>query len=169
MARTNSDDLLMEDDLAAAFLNGDDEFASPITEEIASVQENIPGPGGPIADEWEDNIDELPGQLAVDVYETNDKLVIKARTAGISKSELDVSLSKDNILTITGILTSGNDDEATRWHMQECYWGEFSRQIALPVQVQKDDKSVKAELKDGVLTITFDKEKTEAPQKIEIV
>ena len=120
----------------------------------------------PVEDEWVDT-DEFPGQLAVDVYETADKLVVKARTAGISKSDLDVSIS-DNILTISGVLSGGEDEQTTRWHIQECYWGEFSRTIALPVQVREDENSVKAELKDGVLTIMFEKEKTEAPKKIEI-
>ena len=165
MARTNSDDLLMEDDLAAAFLGGDDELSAPAaTEEVAEASsEEV---SEPVEDEWE-NTDDFPGQLAVDVYETADKLVVKARTAGISKSDLDVSIS-DNILTISGVLSGGEDEQTTRWHIQECYWGEFSRTIALPVQVREDENSVKAELKDGVLTITFEKEKTEAPKKIAI-
>ncbi|MDO4612079.1 MAG: Hsp20/alpha crystallin family protein [Candidatus Saccharibacteria bacterium] len=163
MARTNSDDLLMEDDLAAAFLGGDDELiAAPkemMEEAPAEVSETV-------EDEWE-NTDDFPGQLAVDVFETADKLVVKARTAGISKSDLDVSIS-DNILTISGVLSGGEDEQTTRWHIQECYWGEFSRTIALPVQVREDENSVKAELKDGVLTISFEKEKVEAPKKIAI-
>lgn len=167
MARTNSDDLLMEDDLAAAFLGGDEELVAPVEapESVPEVepQEEIVEP---IEDEWE-NTDEFPGQLAVDVYETADKLVVKARTAGISKSDLDVSIS-DNILTISGVLSGGEDEQTTRWHIQECYWGEFSRTIALPVQVREDENSVKAELKDGVLTITFEKEKSESPKKIAI-
>ena len=166
MARTNSDDLLMEDDLAAAFLGGDEEIVAPVeTEE--PMAEDIPDEvSGLDEDEWE-NTDDFPGQLAVDVYETADKLVVKARTAGISKSDLDVSIS-DNILTISGVLSGGEDEQTTRWHIQECYWGEFSRTIALPVQVREDEDSVKAELKDGVLTISFEKEKTEAPKKIAI-
>ncbi|MBR0465562.1 Hsp20/alpha crystallin family protein [Candidatus Saccharibacteria bacterium] len=168
MARTNSDDLLMEDDLAAAFLNEDEtttpvETAEPAVEEVPQEEvseEEI------VEDEWVET-DEFPGQLAVDVYETADKLVVKARTAGISKSDLDVSIS-DNILTISGVLSGGEDEQTTRWHIQECYWGEFSRTIALPVQVREDENSVKAELKDGVLTIMFEKEKTEAPKKIAI-
>ena len=168
MARTNNDDLLMEDDLAAAFLGGDDELVAPVeTEE--PVAEELPQEeevSEPVEDEWE-NTDEFPGQLAVDVYETADKLVVKARTAGISKSDLDVSIS-DNILTISGVLSGGEDEQTTRWHIQECYWGEFSRTIALPVQVREDENSVKAELKDGVLTITFEKEKAEAPKKINV-
>ena len=162
MARTNSDDLLMEDDLAAAFLGGDEDIATPV--EVAS--EVAPEPSESKDDEWE-NTDDFPGQLAVDVYETADKLVVKARTAGISKSDLDVSIS-DNILTISGVLSGGEDEQTTRWHIQECYWGEFSRTIALPVPVREDENSVKAELKDGVLTISFEKEKTEAPKKIAI-
>lgn len=167
MARTNSDDLLMEDDLAAAFLGGEEELVAPATVE-EPVVEDVPQEevSEPVEDEW-DNTDDFPGQLAVDVYETADKLVVKARTAGISKSDLDVSIS-DNILTISGILSGGEDEQTTRWHIQECYWGEFSRTIALPVQVREDENSVKAELKDGVLTITFEKEKTEAPKRIAI-
>ena len=172
MARTNSDDLLMEDDLAAAFLGDDEELVAPIeNEEPVLVEEELPQEEEEVSepveeDEWE-NTDDFPGQLAVDVYETADKLVVKARTAGISKSDLDVSIS-DNILTMSGVLSGGEDEQTTRWHIQECYWGEFSRTIALPVQVREDENSVKAELKDGVLTITFEKEKTEAPKKINI-
>ncbi|MBQ3469909.1 Hsp20/alpha crystallin family protein [Candidatus Saccharibacteria bacterium] len=160
MAR-NNDDMLMEDELAAAFLDDNSE-ATPAAEEPAAAEEASPSDD----DGW-DSADEFPGQLAVDVYETADKLVVKARTAGISKSDLDVSIS-DNILTISGILSGGEDEHTTRWHIQECYWGEFSRTIALPVQVREDENSVKAELKDGVLTITFEKEKVEAPKKIQI-
>ena len=170
MARTNSDDLLMEDDLAAAFLSGDDGLAAPVATEEPVAEEPMPQESEISEtveeDEWVET-DEFPGQLAVDVYETVDHLVVKARTAGISKSDLDVSIS-DNILTISGVLSGGEDEQTTRWHIQECYWGEFSRTIALPVQVREDENSVKAELKDGVLTITFEKEKSEAPKKINI-
>ena len=166
MARTKSDDLLMEDDLAAAFLSDDVDVAAPAEVEEPVVEDVPQEEGEPVEDEWVDT-DEFPGQLAVDVYETADKLVVKARTAGISKSDLDVSIA-DNILTISGVLSGGEDEQTTRWHIQECYWGEFSRMIALPVQVREDENSVKAELKDGVLTITFEKEKVEAPKKIAI-
>ena len=170
MARNNSDDLLMEDDLAAAFLGGDDELTAPKEEPAETVEEEAPqeDTSEPADDDggWGDT-DDFPGQLAVDVYETADKLVVKARTAGISKSDLDVSIS-DNILTISGVLSGGEDEQTTRWHIQECYWGEFSRTIALPVPVREDENSVRAELKDGVLTITFDKEKSEEPKKIQV-
>lgn len=155
MARKQNDDLLIEDELAAAFLN--DEDLAPQTEPTAA----------PVADDsaWEDSEDDFPGQLAVDVYETDERLVIKARTAGVNKEDLDVSIS-DGILTISGTLSSGDDTDATNWHIQECYWGEFSRTLALPVAVKEDE--VSAVLKDGVLTIGFTKLKQEQAKKITI-
>lgn len=154
-----NDDLLMEDELAAAFLSDDE----------APVQAESSAPAQPQAAEenWDENDDQdLPGQLAVDVYETEEKLVVKARTAGVNKSDLDVSIS-DGILTISGTLSSGDDSVATHWHVQECYWGEFSRTLALPVQVKEDE--VEAVLKDGVLTISFTKIKQEQARKIQIM
>lgn len=150
----NDDDLLIEDELAAAFLN-DDAAAEPA--ESATVVEET----------WEEDDPEaaVPGQLAVDVYETEDKLVVKARTAGVNKQDLDVSIS-DGILTISGTLSSGDDSEAIQWHTQECYWGEFNRTLALPVAVKEDE--VEAVLKDGVLTISFTKVKAEAARKIQV-
>lgn len=156
MARNkgNNDDLLIEDELAAAFLN-DDDVSSDAAAPAPSNDEN-----------WEDDAETaVPGQLAVDVYETEERLVVKARTAGVNKQDLDVSIS-DGILTISGTLSSGDDSEATQWHIQECYWGEFSRTLALPVAVKEEE--VEAVLKDGVLTITFIKVKSEQARKIQI-
>ena len=76
---------------------------------------------------WEDS-ENLMGQLAVDVFETENELVIKARTAGVDRNDLDVSIS-DGILTISGTLSSGDEGDVRNWHIQECYWGEFSRTL----------------------------------------
>ena len=156
MARKQNDDLLIEDELAAAFLNDD-----------SLSNDSAPAPSEPSADDsnWNDAEDDFPGQLAVDVYETDELLIVKARTAGVNKEDLDVSIS-DGILTISGTLSSGDDTAATNWHIQECYWGEFSRTLALPVPVKEDE--VAAVLKDGVLTITFSKVKQEQAKKITI-
>jgi HSP20 family protein len=153
MARKPNEDLLIEDELAAAFLSDDD-----LTQTDDSTV--------PASDtDWDDSQEEFLGQLAVDVYETESKLVVKARTAGVNKEDLDVSIS-DGILTISGTLSSGDDTDATNWHIQECYWGEFSRTLALPVSVKEDE--VEAVLKDGVLTVSFNKIKQEQAKKIQI-
>ena len=152
--RSRDDDLLMDDELAAAFLDADD---IPADEPVAN--------DGVAADEWEED-DAVPGQLAVDVYETKEKLVVKARTAGVNKSELDVSIA-DNTLSIRGTLSAGNEDDVENYFVQECYWGEFSRSIALPVPVKEDE--IEAVLKDGVLTISFTKVKQDTVKKIQIL
>ena len=167
MAR-KQDEMSLDDELAAAFM--DDNSGDMLVEEEPvdtpvdtqnTVTEQIYEEE--VADDDWDEDEDIPGQLAVDVYETADKLIIKARTAGIERKDLDVSIS-DNILTISGVLSVSEDDKVVQWHIQECYWGEFSRTIALPVQVKED--GVEAVLKDGVLTVSFEKEKTEAKKRI---
>jgi HSP20 family protein len=156
MARRNRDeDLLMEDELTAAFLGDDDLVSNDQPQEAPAATE----------DEWEED-DAVPGQLAVDVYETREKLVVKARTAGVNKHDLDVSIS-DNTLSIRGTLSAGNEDDVENYFVQECYWGEFSRSIALPVPVKEDE--IEAVLKDGVLTVSFTKVKQDTVKKIEIL
>lgn len=160
MARRTSggDDLLMEEDeLTAAFL-GDDDASIPVGNTVAT------GPATP-SDEWDESED-LPGQLAVDVYETREKLVVKARTAGVNKNDLDVSIA-DNTLSIRGTLSAGNEDDVENYFVQECYWGEFSRSIALPVPVKEEE--IEAVLKDGVLTISFAKVKQDTVKKIQVL
>jgi HSP20 family protein len=155
------DDLLLDDELAAAFLNDEDD--ATVANDLGATDD---ASAAPVQADWEEQDEEmLPGQLAVDVYETKEKLVVKARTAGVDKKDLDVSIS-DGVLTINGTLSAGDETEAEQYHVQECYWGEFSRTITLPVPVKEDE--VEAMLKDGVLTITFTKIKQETARKIEI-
>jgi HSP20 family protein len=163
MARRNRDDddlLMAEDELTAAFL-GDDDAVAP-ADDAATVVQQQPAAA---TDEWDES-DDLPGQLAVDVYETKEKLVVKARTAGVNKNDLDVSIS-DNTLSIRGTLSAGNEDDVENYFVQECYWGEFSRSIALPVPVKEED--IEAMLKDGVLTISFAKVKQDTVKKIQVL
>lgn len=149
--RTANDDLLMEEELTAAFLD-DASTANPQAQ-------------APTANEEWDEQEGVPGQLAVDVYETKEKLFVKARTAGVSKNDLDVSIA-DNTLTIKGTLSAGYEENVENYHLQECYWGDFSRSIVLPVSVKEDE--IEAVLKDGVLTINFNKVKQDTVKKIQI-
>jgi len=162
MARRNRDDdlLLEEDELTAAFLGDDD--ATPVVDDTQAVDMA----GAVPTDEWDEEEAVLPGQLAVDVYETKEKLVVKARTAGVNKSELDVSIA-DNTLSIHGTLSAGTEEDVENYFVQECYWGEFSRSIALPVPVKEED--IEAVLKDGVLTVSFSKVKQDIVKKIQVI
>lgn len=158
MARRNRDDdlLMQEDELTAAFLGDDD---------MVATDDSVATPQAAVNDEWDES-DDLPGQLAVDVYETKERLVVKARTAGVNKHDLDVSIS-DNTLSIRGTLSAGSEDDVVNYFVQECYWGEFSRSIALPVPVKEEE--IEAMLKDGVLTISFTKVKQDTVKKIQVL
>lgn len=156
MARqSKAKDDFMEDELAAAFLDdGEVVEQEVVSEEVA------------VAQEWEDDdVADAPGQLAVDVYETPERLYIKARTAGVEKDALDVSIA-DNVLTISGTLSSGDEVEAENYYVQECYWGQFKRSLTLPVTVKED--GVEANLEDGVLTVSFEKVKQDTVKKIPV-
>src|SRR3982751_2759314 len=123
--KNDNNDLLMEDELTAAFLDD----AAPVGVADEPADNTATAPAQPASDDWdEEQMQDMPGMLAVDVYETKEKLYVKARTAGVNKDDLDVSIS-DNTLTIRGTLSSGDEVDAENYHIQECYWGEFSRTL----------------------------------------
>lgn len=150
-----NDDLLMGDDITAAFLSEDEVVEGG--DEAAPSQE-------PADDQWDEE-EPVAGQLAVDVYETKEKLVVKGRVAGVNKADLDVSIA-DNTLTVRGTLNAGSEEGVENYFLQECYWGEFSRSLVLPVPVKEEE--IEAVLKDGELTISFAKVKQDTVKKIEV-
>lgn len=94
------------------------------------------------------------GQLAIDVYETPTHLVIKAPIAGVRQSEIDVSITDDQI-TIRGQRQDNSSDSVIGYLVQECYWGTFSRTYEFPYAV--DSEGASAKLTDGILTVTVPK------------
>jgi len=95
---------------------------------------------------------EAEGQLAIDVYQTDKKIIIKSTIAGVKPDDLKISLHHD-LLTIKGNRDAGKEINEENYLYRECYWGSFSRSIILPTEV--DAKKVEAELENGVLTITL--------------
>ena len=99
----------------------------------------------------EENL-ETEGQLALDVYQTEKKIVIKSTIAGVKPEDLKISLHND-LLTIRGQRQAESEAKEEDYLFRECYWGAFSRSVILPAEV--DNKRVEAELENGVLTITL--------------
>jgi HSP20 family protein len=102
------------------------------------------------------------GQLAVDVCETEDEIILKSAIAGVTQNDLEVFLHND-MLTVRGVRHTDHDSGA-RWLVQECHWGPFSRSIILPADI--DSEGISAILKDGVLTVRLPK--IERSKKIKI-
>lgn len=98
--------------------------------------------------------DEVEGQLSVDVFQTDDAIVVKSTIAGVHPDDLELFLNRD-MLTIRGERTHEEKVSEKDFFLRECYWGKFSRTIILPSDVKADE--TKASLKDGVLTITLPK------------
>jgi len=105
---------------------------------------------------------ETEGQLAIDVYQTDKKVVIKSTIAGVKPEDLKIALHHD-LLTIHGARATNQEIKEEDYLYRECYWGSFSRSIILPAEV--DNKRVEAELENGVLTITLYKNN---PGQIEV-
>lgn len=109
---------------------------------------------------------EQEGELAVDIYQTENKLIIQTAVAGIKPEDLDITIERD-IITIKGVRRNPFDvSEKKDYFIQECYWGAFSRKIILPVEINPDN--AEAIMKDGVLTIHLSKISREKKRKIEV-
>jgi HSP20 family protein len=109
--------------------------------------------------------EDVEGQLAVDVYQTKDNVVIKAPIAGVKPDDIDISVSED-VVTLRGERTEEKEVDREHYYVQECYWGSFSRSIILPTSTIAEKAS--ASLKDGVLTITIPKVAQDKVKKIKV-
>jgi len=98
------------------------------------------------------------GQLALDAYQTEDDVIVKAPIAGVSPEDIEIAIT-DEVVTVKGSRRREETVNFENYFTQECYWGSFSRSYLLPVAV--DSEKAKAVIKNGILTITVPKrEKT---------
>jgi len=88
--------------------------------------------------------------IPVDVYRTEAKLILIAPIAGVTIEDVSVSITED-ILTIKGNRHKPEAVPHGDYFSQECFWGEFSRSVVLPINVDTD--KVAAFYKRGVLRI----------------
>ncbi len=100
-----------------------------------------------------------------EVRETKEALVLKADLPGVKTEDLDVSVQA-NVLSISGKREQEKTTDDVHLHMVERSYGSFTRSFTLPEGV--DSKSLDAELKDGVLTLTLPKIPEAKPQRIQI-
>ena len=105
---------------------------------------------------------EQEGQLAIDIYQTENELVIRSAIAGVKPESVEISFERD-IITIRG-RREKPFEEKEDYFSQECYWGPFSREIILPVEV--DPNLAEATMKEGILTIRLPKIEREKKKKI---
>jgi len=125
-------------------------------------EDELVGVDGSEAEEYEDN---EAGQLALDVYQTKDNVVVKSTIAGVRPEDLDITIANDRV-TIKGERKREEQASTDDYFVQECYWGSFYRSFDLPVEVDVD--KALADIKDGILTITLPKASRARTKKVKV-
>lgn len=104
--------------------------------------------------EWSESAEEELSELAVDVYQTNDEIIVKAMAAGVRPEDLDIDISRDMVV-ITGTRKEGSLAETGDYIHQELFWGSFSRSIVLPEEI--DPETSIATEKNGLIIVRLPK------------
>ena len=109
--------------------------------------------------------EEPGGELAVDVYQTPDAIVIKALVAGVQPASIDIALTRE-MLTISGMREDEREVQDEHYFQRELYWGSFSRTILLPEEVDVD--LAEATEKHGILMIRLPKINKKRQTKLKV-
>ncbi len=103
---------------------------------------------------------------SVDLSENKDSFVLKAELPGMKKEDVKVTL-QNNILTISGEKKQEQEEKGKTFHRIERSYGSFNRTVELPVAVKTD--AIKADFKDGILTVELPKVEEAKPKEIAII
>ena len=102
---------------------------------------------------------------AVDIFETQGEIVVKAELPGMDRNDITLNLEK-NVLTLKGERKFEKETKEDNYHRIERSYGGFSRAFSIPATV--DEEKIKAEYKDGVLKIVLPKKEQVKPKQIRI-
>jgi HSP20 family protein len=105
------------------------------------------------------------GMLPIDMYETDEAVVLKAPIAGIKPEDMDISVAGDT-LTIKGETKAEEEIKRENYYCQERRFGAFSRSVTLPVPVVAEE--AEAVFENGVLTLTLPKAEEVKPKAIKV-
>ena len=94
------------------------------------------------------------GELPVDMYQTDEQIVIRALVAGVSPNDLEISITRD-MVTIRGVREEYQEAHDDGYFHRELFWGSFSRTLLLPEEVAIDE--AEAQEKHGMLEIKLPK------------
>ena len=102
---------------------------------------------------------------AIDVYETNDDVVVKVALPGLKAEDVQITLTAD-LLTLRGEFKQEEEKNETTYHIREQRTGSFERSVMLPTDIQAE--KAKADFENGILTITLPKAEAVKPKTIMI-
>ena len=107
----------------------------------------------------------VSGMPAVDMYQTNDDVVVKATLPGLKAEDVDITVTGET-LTLRGEYKHEEEQKETNYHIREHRYGSFQRSILLPTDVQSN--KAKANFENGILTITMPIAEEVKPKSITI-
>ena len=102
---------------------------------------------------------------AVDLYQTDDEVVVKATIPGFKADDVQISVTGD-MLTLKGEFKDKEETTEKTYHMREQRYSTFERTLSLPVSVVAD--KAKAEFEDGILTVSLPKAEEVKPKTITV-
>ncbi|HJS17271.1 MAG TPA: Hsp20/alpha crystallin family protein [Anaerolineales bacterium] len=102
---------------------------------------------------------------AIDLYQTDNEVVVKASIPGIKAEEVQINITGD-VLTVKGEVKHEEERKDKAWHIREHRFGSFERSVALPTAVKSDKAEAVSE--NGILTITLPKADEAKPRTINI-
>ena len=102
---------------------------------------------------------------AVDIFENNGDVILKAELPGIKKEDIEVTLN-DGSITISGEKKKESEIKKKDYYKWESSYGSFCRSFALPAEVQKD--KVKSTYKDGILEVRMPKTETAKKKEVKV-
>lgn len=102
---------------------------------------------------------------AIDMYQTDDEIVVKAALPGVKADEVQINITGE-LLTLKGEIKQEEDKKEKAWHIHEQRYGSFERSVVLPTEVVAD--KAKAEFENGILTVTLPKADEVKPRTITV-
>ena len=108
---------------------------------------------------------DMEGQLTIDVYQTDDEIIVESAIAGVDPKDIDIDATSESV-TIRGERKKSNEISDQDYFYQECFWGRFSRSVILPQEVDPDKAS--SVLKNGVLKVHLPKIHKDVARKISV-
>lgn len=108
------------------------------------------------------------GRLPVDLYETDEELVVKARLSGVNPEDVDITIDDGQLIIRAELSSDVALDEAKNWnwYRHELYHGPLGRRINLPTMIQSD--KIEATFRNGELTLVLPKAEEVKPRSIKV-
>ena len=124
-----------------------DELFGPVSRQLDRMLNDVFG------QDFTDGVKSKANFPPLDAYSSKDgRLVVKATVAGYAPDQINVQILPEGILEISGTTKSDGEKSDDQYHIRELSYGSFKRQLRLPENIEGEPA---AELKDGILTLTF--------------